>query len=449
MPPPSPIFPSSPPTAFASPPPPGETPDRPLPSLQILHLEGNKITYSGLPDTEDEWPPRLAVLNLTENPLLPSRGGTGELSLGAFEGLPRLKRLSLPSCGIRTLATKGREMLKQLELVDLKGNQWLVKDGLEAGWGGRDVKFIAGETGEESNKEVTILVDPHLIPSKTPGRRTFAPTAPPPAEESQGEFDLFGAPLSSSTIPPPGSNGRRGGKPPPKPLSFGGGFDDFDAAPPTEAELRIARAKAAQQAEEAAAATQAEPALDGPGPYTTPYNASARSFTLALTSRTPHALFPTGELDLSTLHAQSFASTLLTLSLSGRNLKLLTHTPDLGFPSVRTLSLTACHSCKGLKEILPLIPDMFPAIEHLDLSETNVGEEFFNVEEGGVAERLLLKEGGGLKTLKVREAGVKSLAGLEKVAVRFKAGERPEGWKCEEVELADNLVEKVSRRTLV
>lgn len=50
-------------------------------------------------------------------------------------------------------------------------HQWLVKDGFEVGWGEREVKFIAGKAGEESSKEVTILVDPHLIPSKTPGRR--------------------------------------------------------------------------------------------------------------------------------------------------------------------------------------------------------------------------------------------------------------------------------------
>ncbi|KAL7410899.1 hypothetical protein BDY24DRAFT_397980 [Mrakia frigida] len=449
MPPPSPIFPSSPPSAFSSPPPPGEPLDRPLPSLQILHLEGNKLTYAGLPSMEDDWPPRLSDLQLGENPLLPSRSN-GELALDAFVAISKLKRLSVPGCGVRTLAVKGREEMKVLEVVDLKGNQWLERDGLERGGWVKEVAFLATEKGDEMATKLTILIDPHLIPK--PGKRS-APAVVIASSQPEEEPDFF-APAA-----PRPTNGRRtGAVKPPAPLNFGtatssssSGLGSEWDAPPTEAEKRFARARQAQaeQAASSSSPSTTEPS-DGPGPYTTPYNSSSRSFTLNLTSKTPSPLFPTGLFSLSTLHSQSYASTLLTLTLSGRNLKSLSPeslSSELVFPSLLTLNITSCPSC-SLKDLFPLLPTLFPKLENLDLSETREGELFLTDEM--LLEKLMLGGGGGkggLKKLIVREAGVKTTGGLDALARKMKVAEEEggqiEGWRCEEIDLTDNALDKL------
>lgn len=56
---------------------------------------------------------------------------------------------------------------------------------------------------------------------------------------------------------------------------------------------------------------------------------------------------------------------------------------------------------------------------------------------------------GGLKKLIVREAGVKTTGGLDALARRLKdaeeGGEVVKGWRCEEIDLTDNALDKVSR----
>jgi hypothetical protein len=89
---------------------------------------------------------------------------------------------------------------------------------------------------------------------------------------------------------------------------------------------------------------------------------------------------------------------------------------------------------------------MCPKLEELEIAECSpglVGDSLFSSER--TVRSLLLGErggGGGLKKLVMRECGVKDLGGLEAVARELSHG-GAEGWRCEEIDLRDNGVEKV------
>lgn len=101
------------------------------------------------------------------------------------------------------------------------------------------------------------------------------------------------------------------------------------------------------------------------------------------------------------------------------------------------MSLTQCPA--HLSTIAHSLPCMFPNLRLLDVSESSVADSLFA--HSGLVRALFVD--GRVEVVRARESGVRSLAGLEEVARDLRDG-RVGGWRCVEIDLQDNLVEKVS-----
>ncbi|CDZ98640.1 Rossmann-like alpha/beta/alpha sandwich fold [Phaffia rhodozyma] len=510
-----PLFPGTPPSSLLnSPPPSRDPPSRPCPRLRTLVLNDNKITSEGLPVS---WPPCLETLQLGSNPICGSspKGDNTKLDPRLFEGLDRLRFLGLSDTGLVSIENDGRDVLHELRVLELKGNQSLIRvEEFRTGWGpGREVEFKSTESGDHlrdrgstsssnsgsSNKSASwkleILVDPHMVP-KTPGRKKthiyvgVSPEAPPPvlqvprtvgragtqsvgqkvsvksppvlgprvpspprprtdenlcSESKSGPAeDPFWLPLSSTTakhttLPTKTITKKASTKP--------NVFDDWDESPPMmkpsapppapaplPPSLPVPGSSSPSGSQQAVSASLS-PSTDSL--YSQFYSPALNRFTLTLQGRSTDPILPGGSFDFGLLALEPFSPSLQTVILGGKNLRsFLNMTENVIFRSVKILSITS--SSVPLSSLVEWIPSMFPGLEELDLSETIVGDALFGNKQ--VLERLLI--GQGLKVLKAREAGVRSLAGLEHVGMMLRNGQT-DRWACREVDVRDNSIEKL------
>lgn len=376
MPPPSPIFPGTPPSSFQSPPDAGRRLDSPLPSLKVLSLAGNKLTLAALPDrNEDGWPSGIEVLNLGENPLVsPSNDGT--LSLASFVALRKLKHLSLASVDVRSLtippmADEGLSRppaFQRLVLVTLSANPHFITSDLGSdssclpNWvpQGKSVRLQLGETGEEGATPslLHVVVDEHLLPKKTMARKTHV-WIPPSFEEdekpvvdqvgrqqTESESERVDDPFGLPTYAPVG-NGRRsamrGGASEPAPLSF----DSPESLAPTTSSSLASRPSSSFASSSTSSRTSPSSPHSNSSPYASSpyasspfYNPQTQSYTLSLSTRTPNPAFPTGKFCLQELHDQPFSAQLRSIALSGRSLTSIVIDDSLATPSSSSSSFT-------------------------------------------------------------------------------------------------------------
>jgi hypothetical protein len=334
----------------------------------------------------------------------------------------------------------------------------------------KTVKLQLGETGTEGEEPtlVHILVDEHLLPKKTEGRRTHVWVPPSPEEEKvrpreQEQDKVEDDPFGFGSLSGSGGGGGRvagrrdaNGLRKPAPLSFD--TPSSSSLAPTSSSHPPHPPPSTSDGSSPSVLSFSVDQTDSSDPYACPefYTSQAQSYHLSLPTRTPHPLFPTGSFSLPLLHTQPFSSSLLSLSLSGRSLSSIITTPiiegdgkGMSFPSLLRLSFTATPASlppAGRGQFWEGLRGMCPKLEELEIAECSpglVGDSLFSSER--TVRSLLLGErggGGGLKKLVMRECGVKDLGGLEAVARELSHG-GAEGWRCEEIDLRDNGVEKV------
>lgn len=451
----APMFPES----FASPPPAPDTPAVPFPVLRTLLLEHNALELARLPP--DGWPASLDALHLQGNPLFPTRGGgLRELDLESyFRGAESLRHLGLEGTGVASLALSGRTSRHSLQVVNLSSNPGLIVAGLDLNWSSHPegAQLCAKESGEAHSGRIELVLDAHLLPNANSGRpkrhvyvppspedgRTTGTALPRPADAAEVDQDPFWSSKARDTAA--SSARRNGGAELPtaasshsvssttsgsrlaKPLAT---FDDWD--PPATSSLR-----SATPSRTSTYSPCAEGSADAGSIFSTSYSASSQSFQLSAASKTPLPSLPGGAFSVSTLLAQPYASNLRAVALSGRQIRSFSDVPSSGsFAALEELSITQCPV--HLTPLAPALPLLFPALQILDVSESSVADALFA--NATIMRALLLDV--GVRVIRARESGVRSLKGLEEVAQEVKDGTRGD-WRCEEIDLQDNLIEQV------
>ena len=453
------------PESFASPPPAPDAPSVPFPALRTLLLENNALELARLPS--DGWPASLDALHLQGNPLFPARGGgPQELDLAkSFRGAEELRHLGLEGTGVASLSPSGRTSRPSLQVVNLSSNPGLIVVGLDAGWTSHPSGFLlsAKESGEAHPGKIELVLDAHLLPDANGGRpkrhvyvppspegvRTTAAAPPRGTTPTEVDEDPF---WSSKARDKAAATARRNGgatapssmssRPPTstaigsslaKPLAA---FDDWD--PPA---LSASRSTTPSRASTFLQTPTAAASADAGSIFTESYSANSQTFQLAAASKTPMPSLPAGAFSISTLLSQPYASDVRAIALSGRQIRSFSDVPTSGsFPALEALSITQCPV--HLTPLAPALPILFPGLRILDVSESSVADALFA--SATVMRALLLEV--GVRVIRARESGVRSLTGLEEIAQEFKQGAHGE-WRCEEIDLQDNLIEQVRRRS--
>jgi hypothetical protein len=450
------------PESFASPPPAPDAPSVPFPALKTLILDHNALELARLP--AENWPATLDALHLQGNPLFPARGGgPRELDLEtSFRGAKALRHLGLEGTGVASLSSSGRTSRPSLQVINLSSNPGVIIAGLDAGWASHPAgtELCVKESGEAHPGKIELVLDAHLLPDANGGRPKRHVYVPPSPEDvrAQAAAPLRATPTSDADEDPfwsskardtaAASARRNGGQStlsstsshPSSSTASGtrlakpvAAFDDWD--PPAASVSRFTTPS--QPSATPLTSDAGGVSADAGSIFATSYSASSETFQLAAASKTPLPSLPAGAFSVSTLLAQPYASDLRAIALSGRQIRSFVDVPSSGsFPGLEELSITQCPV--HLTSLAPALPTLFPGLRILDVSESSVADALFA--SAAVMRALLLEV--GVRVIRARESGVRSLKGLEDVAQKIQAGARGE-WRCEEIDLQDNLIEQV------
>lgn len=457
------------PDSFSSPPPAPSVPDRPFPALRTLILEDNQLELDSLPS---RWPENLDELRLRANALFPARGGlTRVIDLSkVFDGPKALRWLGLEGTGLAIVS--GKLDVPSLQVLNLTSNPGLNLAGLEVDWKQTDVKLCVSESGQALAGRLEVILDSHLLVDRNPKpkRHVYVPPSPEAVDvalssqtavrREEDEKDPFWSSRARETAArrrAPSPEFPPLDTPPSRPTAARSrptAFDDWE----TPSSLSTSSATTWLPPPPATApSTPSRPTStfvpsDPNSVYESSFSASSNTFQLSATSKTPLPSLPQGAFDWAALLGQSFAPSVRSIALSGRQIKRFANVPpplppppsssednarEACFEGVTELSLTQCPA--HLSTIAPSLPYMFPNLRLLDVSESSVADSLFA--HASLIRALLVD--GRVEVVRGRESGVRSLAGLEEVARDVRDG-RVGGWKCVEIDLQDNLVEKVS-----
>lgn len=420
--------------------------DAPFPRLKILNLSHNRLSHDAVqPSSPDQCallPPSLYSLDLSKNPL----GSRRPLDLGAvpFAGLESLQTFSLASCELEKLSATcdGATFFPRLKELDLSKNSLDLLDDLPS------------KLAQSGQRPVQMTGLPRALESLN--------TTTTQGKEEPATVRLGGNHLAEEARR--WRTHRRGGAP----------SRDGTATPtPSSSSTRVLRShtKAAAQAKQADDELANQVARlqmhDDESTSPTPANSNARGkvedFAYAA-----HYDAKTTTLRLSSQGMQEFpqpstssnsAPAVSLVEMSRNQLKSVPLTAfaefgwcdclervELGrnrissvafppqqqqFTKLETLNLAS--NMISDPTLLRSLAEHLPRLEHLDLTYN-----FISSLEG--VDQLLLRPGGGLRTLRLGGNRLSDLAPLVEVATRCKDdSEGARAFQCRELELVSSL----------